>query len=1280
MTSSKTEIEILTLAQQPVLTSLPISVKGIVTNASAGYPVAGLSVIASMDWFAADSAAKNGASIASQARLGSGARAPVRQSGASGFHLGQGMTGADGRFAISFTAEPSIERALLVQRYDPFTSLKLEVRSAKGKLFTTAQVSGGQTDYFVPLAWPAPTTALSSGLWREFGERMMSGRVVQIHELARRLVAGAPPFKDWDVETRQSVLQELELNYLDPTGALRAAGVSPSFQALRQTGALQKYRDTLDNRVQNANVAQAFRELTAKSESFADIFAVDWVSDPEIFMKDKPGAAVNAFEETYVVGSAASLPDLGGWLDRLLHTPSPRSRYRDYLRTIYTGPQKTADYLSRLKKLGTRFHQDFETLDDDDQPANEVLIPILTAILTAGTDENYGLGKTGLPPRGAMSARDYVDALIGMSKLSAEELRLRYRVDFTRSGRAVSSPVRENIAALQGFFTDGFESSPDPYPLYEDTLSGEAPFFLQYDEWLQQTEPFYGENFYQMMQTFSFAAQLPSKYPGTNEQWINEFQLVEEKMREGYRLFTQGQYQKARSNYDDAHEIAKDALVHAFPQKKAKDVVSAFSILTALTDKLAALKALPISGQTDLEAFMDFFVPSNLYINDYNLYKNSSVSEWIDSNSDTFKLALVHFLVAVLPVLRGDVALAAGDVVRAVHEYEKTTRFLMARADLTDSEGYDPFHSSPSYLFPTLIPDIEGGSPSYPRTYNADGILPYTTPRFRTGDDIIPDTLKFIDDLMRDFAAGDWFHPMEKSFFRLRHGEALLTWADMLYKTDVSGKIARAREVYKAVLWLHGADSDVAPHWSTEPGFHFRYRTQQENPAVTSQISRARLALWQIEAGLNFYGWNDSLVPTLRYRPLKDAADRFAATAKSAQQDFLLYMAKIEDAIRDGVVNEHMLKKATLQGQLAEEQVAVAKVNVDLAQRQLQTVKDAIAAKEKEIADSEDFFNQLTTFISGMQHTIKEMPEWMTKPAWRGVQSAAGIQLSSDALLTGTAAGAAMMSGYGLFIYAGYASLSSMVDAQNSLQSQLQTLQNQALPIAQEQLQVRQTEVTMATVSHQIAQGDADLAQALLTFQAERFLNTELWARLATVMKRVMQRFLDLGGRFAWLAERALAFEQDTTVRIIRLNYFPQTLQGLTGADLLQTDLAELEAFRLSGLQQTVPVRRAFSLAFDFPLAFGQLKKTGACIFATQESTFQQAYPGTYGYRLQAVSITAAGLNVLAPVRGLLSNLGVSTLSRSDGKTHCLLRNQDALPLSAACNKIWRSTVCRVRQ
>jgi hypothetical protein len=93
-------------------------------------------------------------------------------------------------------------------------------------------------------------------------------------------------------------------------------------------------------------------------------------------------------------------------------------------------------------------------------------------------------------------------------------------------------------------------------------------------------------------------------------------------------------------------------------------------------------------------------------------------------------------------------------------------------------------------------------------------------------------------------------HPMEHKFFRLRHCGALLEWADSLYRTGDAASVARAREVYKAVLYAHGVDPDITPHWPGKP--QPKYTNHTKNPATVSQIVRAQKGLSQIDNGLNY--------------------------------------------------------------------------------------------------------------------------------------------------------------------------------------------------------------------------------------------------------------------------------------------------------------------------------------------------------------------------------------------------------------------------------------------
>ena len=1208
-----------------------------------------------------------------------------------GLLLGSAVTDAEGRFVAQFERTPQAQCERLAIGKDGAGRLRLDIHSeSDGEIWGTFDIQVLQTFEPLRLELKLPEKSVHAAKWRVLGELMEKTRTVRLHEVARRIASPSDALLgDWDFETRQALLAQLEVEFLDPTGALRERGFSPTFHALNAPGGIEHALRAIGNAARSAALTKALKLMFLKAQSFDSLFLVDWVVDPVEIRKGKPGPGLDKFASLYSQNAMEGLDaeKLGKQVDDWVHAASERSRYRDYLRTIYTGPTDSSDYSVRLKKMRIRFHQDFETFDDDDQPANEVLIGILAEVLKAPVGAGYGLGMatSSIEARGERTAREYVDYLIGLTHLSEQELRSRYRLNFMRPDSAVSSRVRENVAALQGFLADGVQSSDDPFPLYPAKLKGLAPFFLQYEEWLSVSGPFYGENHYQIAATFHLdidpatrAAweEDPNKIQSGSREWVKNSMLAENMLKEGLLRCAQGEFAMAREAYKACEALATAALEKALHEDLGKAELTADHVTDHLGAKLQAIQALPVKGLKEVAAYANAWSPPRLdweysYTKGKDTTWYSTFDDWLKNSRAQLEASLLHLLTFVLPTSRGDMALASGDFLGAIRMYQQTTRFLVARADLLDSEGYDPKGSV--YKPPTLIPTLETDTAQkwVKPLYSYDGPLPYTTPRFQTLDEVTYaeyegyGSVTWVEQAAAVLAK-TYLHPMEKRYLRLRHGQALLEWADALYREDSPSSIARARELYKAVLWLHGEHPPIIAQWTPKDQFPFLelLTNQEENPALVSQKCRARLGFSQIEQNLNYYGMTEDFVPSVRYRTLKDAADRYAATAYAAQQDFLLYMERIEEAIRDGLVQSSSLKKAQLQGQIAAEQTKLADLAVGLANNQIAQVEKAIKAKKKEIEESEEFFNEFKDFVVGMKDAIAGLPDWLTTFGFKGAQTAAGVEWTKGATLTGAAAGGGAMAGYGMFVYAGYTSLSSMAHKSNSLKAQLNTLQSQTLPLAKAQYRARQGEAAIARLNVQIANADATLAQTLLKFQSVRFLNTEFWAQLGSVIRRVMRRFLVLGARYAWMAERALAYEQNRPIHIIRFDYFPQKLQGVTGANLLQADLGELEAARLEGIRESVPVRRTVTLAFEYPLEFARLKSDGVCQFFTQELPLRLAYPGTYGFRIRAVSVKVSGLSPLSAARGILVNHGVSLISRADGSMSVSLRAEDAFPLS----------------
>jgi hypothetical protein len=1232
----------------------PLAVTGQAVHAANGYPLAGLRVGA---WFVPPPTKHGGHDG------GSGNRHDTL--------LGEGIADSSGRFAIRFRDAWPARAKLCRLREDPEASFVLKIEGLRGTPLFVSNPLTVASVFPVTLRVPLAAKPILAAAWKGLGARLEKARVAQLHELVRQLVAvpaAQSLFGDWDLETRHSVAARLEHAFLDPDGVLQKFGPLPTLRELHAPEALEQYQKRIARRLRNPRVQQTFITMSGKVASFSDLLEVDWVMDVEELKKGKPGKAVNKFQNAYELPSAGALaqPSIE------ISLPSKLSGYRDYLRTIYADAPKSADYAKRRDQLENRFHQDFETLSITERPANQILAPIVKKILTApkGSGYGFGLSAASIDAQGSRTHREYLDYLIGLSKLSGRELGLRYRLNFERHDSVLSSRVQENIGTLQGFYRDSFQCEEEPYQIIPDKLVGKAPFFLQYDEWLAQTGPFYGENFYPITATFASGmdSDLKKQIHDVEDEdikWFAAIGDIEDLLNAATKARDEGQFKTASEKYQQADDLALMTLRKIF-QKKADDPVYASYVINAFQARLQELKALPMNSAGDLEAFVEQLRPAE-YIKPVNATNFNPFGQWRDEQRERAQLSVLHLCVYVLPTCLGDLALAMGDYPRAIQQYERTTRFLLARAETADSEGYDPYADGGTYEVPETIPVVEkafqGGA------LYREGQLPYTTPRFTKFDDVQV-FIGFGLDLIADIAVEivkPMTHWMEKKFFKLRHGNAMLEWADALYRSDEPGNIARAREIYKAVLWLFGETPPICPTWPSRfrpaPDGLPSFGHHLENPAITAQKARARRGLLQIDADLNYYGFSNDMVPVLRYRPLKDAADRFAATAKSAQQDFLVYMEKIEEALRDSLVTGNMLKKAMLQGQIAVEQAKIAQFTVTLAQRQVDQVNATIKAKEDEIADHDGLGEQFVDWVGGFVGVVKDLPSSATGFVSTNAPSAAGLTEAGEAGSAGLGAAGAM-AGYGIFVYAGITSLVNMGEAQNSRAAELKTLKEDTLPLAMAQLKAKQREVTIANLQQQIAQADADLAQALMKFQATRFLNIEFWSKLAAVAKRVMRRYLELGARYGWLAERALAYEQDRLIRVVRFDYFPMKLQGVTGADLLELDLGELDASRLDGIKQTVPVKRTYSLAFDFPLQFGQLRKTGRCSFMTPEEPFRLAYPGTYGYRTRAVTISALSVPVAGAPRGLLTNQGVSLVSRADGTNHVSLRNAEALPLS----------------
>lgn len=1159
-------------------------------------------------------------------------------------------------------------------------------------------------------------------VWQDMGRRMLESQSSRIDTIAGELTSLSPGgmFRDWTVVQRLGVLGALQQALLDPDDALSDVDLSLRFHQLADETAIAALRTRLDQ-MQRPDLLIKLNDAVDRSRKLAGLRDIGSYLDPA------------RFDRGDILGGANHLlePDDRAFIDTIPWVASPLVGYRNYLRDRWVDHQRLANQLGApalalatrnvmFARLRNRLHQDFTVVSTSGKPALQLLVGIVRTIVEAPTGVGYGFGiaPAAIEAQGDRTNREYLDYLISLTKKSQTELEKRYRLNLQRSELDVTSPVQLNIETLQRFFTDSYQSVIDSLPTSPDRRAGSAeplialfpaegagPFFLEYEEWLEREAPFFPENHFDPRATFKWEVyerlQKTHDIIYAHSMGVDDFLASPPATRAKLTPGAVGENHSAAKwqwvrNHIELFELSEaafaDVKILNYPGAEAKYATAlrwVKGLRELLLGKDAAwaykasdfAKAQKNADVSDIEKLSGYertfrlgighYVSGGATISDF-LPGNNEISEhyWGDDKFSgrgyrrELRFMLDYLQFRYFPAMLSEVQLAMGKYADAVRQLTGYSAIVA---------GTPRWFAGPAGFNIYIANTSAGGDLRIDAAleYFTNGMLAYASSSDRS-----------------EFPAPDPVTSMpsnraEIGYFKLRLGNACLEWADALYRTNENDSIMRARELYKAVLFLHGQDPEITPTWDPlfRPQLPFPFKSSNSNPAVLSQVNRARLGFLQINSGLNYYAVSPKHVPPVRFRVLKEGADRFAAGARGAQSDFLSYVQQLDTLTVAEMNARTMVSKASLSISIAQEQQKIAEFYVGEAQKQVDGINGQIAAKKAEIAKKDSFFEQAKDFGSGMVDSMGKLAEIGfegkedTSPASSSNLSTGDVLklgykvgTATNVLGAGTSAlaGASGVAGpFGAFLYAGVTSMNALADGIAKRAGELSQLQNVALPAAKALVDLKKRDVTIAQLSQNIATADWQLGKELLSYFSQRLLNRSFIVSMIEFSNRLMRRYLDLAGRTAWIAERALAFEQDRELAIIAFDYFPRNLRGVSGADVLQLHLAELEAARIQGLTQTIPIKHNISLARDYPMAFGQLKATGACQFMTLEEPLRAVYPGVYGYRVRNITIGAAYAEPIQPHRGLLLNSGVSVLTRGTlNSAHTLVRYPDVLPLS----------------
>lgn len=190
-------------------------------------------------------------------------------------------------------------------------------------------------------------------------------------------------------------------------------------------------------------------------------------------------------------------------------------------------------------------------------------------------------------------------------------------------------------------------------------------------------------------------------------------------------------------------------------------------------------------------------------------------------------------------------------------------------------------------------------------------------------------------------------------------------------------------------------------------------------------------------------------------------------------------------------------------------------------------------------------------------------------------------------------------------------------------------------------------------------------AAELQDFLRDKFTNHALYLYLQQETAALHHQMFEIAWCWARQAQRAFQFERELTAQ----TFLPREIwdglhEGLLTGERLSTSLRGMEKAYLDHNRREHELTTRLSLRVDFPLAFLQLKATGACEFQIPEWRLDREYPGHYLRRIKSVSLTIPC--VAGPYTGVHCKLTLlSSATRIDPS---LLDVEDCCPQTCTCD------------
>lgn len=427
-----------------------------------------------------------------------------------------------------------------------------------------------------------------------------------------------------------------------------------------------------------------------------------------------------------------------------------------------------------------------------------------------------------------------------------------------------------------------------------------------------------------------------------------------------------------------------------------------------------------------------------------------------------------------------------------------------------------------------------------------------------------------------------------------------------------------------------------------EPLLTFDAGSVATNPVIYALIVRAKAKLAQIEAGLNYLGYQDDFVPPWRFNFLLERARYFAEHAKGAQRDYINFLANAEreeereNSAKQAVVTaKGHLGIAQARSRKAHTEVEVSKQSKELAEL---VSKDA-NTRSKEYAAFDESLDSAAEDIQA--RALGRQAESVFSGALSGAATGAGIGAS---LGGGANPGAAAVGFILGAVVGGISSLLSGDEVEKQRNEQLDAADLQrdleksgliraasesvkAAALAGKQLESAKAGALVSAMEWSVDLMNHDFSQQNYDYLLRRQLNSEQWYRIAHGIRCVADRYLGYAVEMAFLAEQACEFENDKRIDVIRFDYDASQVGNALAGDFLLADLDSLEQDMIVSQQSKEQhVRYVVSLARDYPDALDQLRRTGSALIAVTLDRLERRFPGLCNLRIGTVEVLPIAL------------------------------------------------------